>query len=210
MQTLHLAIFSLVNAGASTNPTVAGLAEFAAQWLVFVVPASLLIAWLAGTRTTRRDSIEAGLVACVALALAQVLTYFWYSPRPFAIGIGTQLVEHAADGSFPSDHLTFIWGVAAGLLMSRSTRALGVALAALGVAVAWGRVYVGVHWPIDMLGATLVATAAATSVRLYGGAVSVRLDLLAESVRAVVCGGRAQVAHRVIESTRATGKQKRD
>ena len=210
MQNLNLAIFSLVNAGSSANPSVARFAEFAAQWLVFVVPATLAIAWIAGARATRRDSIEAGVAACVALALAQVLRYFWYSPRPFVIGIGTQLVPHDADGSFPSDHLTFIWGVAAGLLMSRSTRAIGVTLAALGVVVAWGRIYVGVHWPIDMAGAALVATAAATSVRLYGRPVSAQLDLLGEYLRSIVSGGGARAARRAIERTNAAEKRKRD
>jgi undecaprenyl-diphosphatase len=33
----------------------------------------------------------------------------------------------------------------------------GLALAMLGVAVAWARIYVGVHFPFDMAGAALVA-----------------------------------------------------
>lgn len=73
------------------------------------------------------------------------------------IGLGHTLIPHAADSSFPSDHLTLLWAVAFSFLMHRSPRLAGMALALLGLPVAWARIYLGVHFPLDMVGAALVA-----------------------------------------------------
>ncbi|WP_025099769.1 undecaprenyl-diphosphatase [Burkholderia sp. A1] len=188
MLNLNLAAFAALNAGSHPQPAVANLAIFAAVWLVFIVPALLLAVWFAGTRPVRRQAIAAGLAACVALLLAQLISSVWYSPRPFAIGLGTQLIPHAADGSFPSNHMTFVWSVASALWLSRSTRALGIAMAIDALLVAWGRVYAGVHWPLDMLGGMFTGTAGALLVRCYGGMLVARLERIGETLRMVVLG----------------------
>lgn len=57
--------------------------------------------------------------------------------------------------------MTLIWSVAFILAAHESTRIAGSALAVLGILVAWARVYLGVHFPLDMAGALLVALASA-------------------------------------------------
>ncbi|CAN0627673.1 undecaprenyl-diphosphatase [Burkholderia multivorans] len=188
MQNLNFTLFSAINAGAAPQPGVARLAIFAADWLVYVIPAMLLLTWLFGIRSTRRQAIEAGLGACAALALAQVVSHFWFSPRPFMIGVGAQLIPHAPDGSFPSDHMTFVWSVAVGMLAGRATRATGCAMALIAALIAWGRIYVGVHWPFDMAGGALVGTAGALAVHLHARPVTAMLERIGESVHAVVMG----------------------
>lgn len=167
MQTLNLILFSAINAGVAPQPGVARLAIFAADWLVYALPAMLLLTWIFGARPTRRQAIEAGLGVCVALSLAQVIGHFWFSPRPFMAGVGTQLIPHAPDSSFPSDHMTFAWSMAVGLMLGGTTRFTGVVMAAMAAAIAWGRIYAGVHWPFDMAGGVLVGTAGALTAHLY-------------------------------------------
>lgn len=58
-----------------------------------------------------------------------------------------------------------IWAVAFGLLRRERTRLAGRTLALLGLPVAWARIYLGVHFPLDMLGAALVAMGSARLVR---------------------------------------------
>lgn len=190
MQTLNLTLFSAINAGVAPQPGVARLAIFAADWLVYALPAMLLLTWIFGARTTRRQAIEAGVGVCVALALAQVIGHFWFSPRPFMAGVGTQLIPHAPDSSFPSDHMTFAWSMAVGLMLGGTTRLTGFAMAVLAAAIAWGRIYAGVHWPFDMAGGVLVGTAGALAAHLYGQRATALLERLGDSVHAVVMGRR--------------------
>ncbi|WP_179402852.1 phosphatase PAP2 family protein [Burkholderia guangdongensis] len=190
MQNLNLTLFSAINAGPAPQPGVVKLAVFAADWLVYAIPAMLLLTWLCGARPTRRQAIEAGLGACVALALGQVFSTFWFSPRPFMAGVGTQLIAHAPDGSFPSDHMTFAWSLAVGMLLGSTTRATGIVMALCAAAIAWGRIYVGVHWPFDMAGGVLVGTAGALAAHLYGRPVTALLERIGESVHALVPGHR--------------------
>ncbi|NTY41686.1 MULTISPECIES: undecaprenyl-diphosphatase [Burkholderia cepacia complex] len=190
MQNLNLALFSAINAGHAPQPGVARLAIFAADWLVYALPAMLLLTWIFGARPTRRQAIEAGVGVCVALALAQVIGHFWFSPRPFMAGVGTQLIPHAPDSSFPSDHMTFAWSVAVGLMLGGTTRLTGYVMAAMAVAIAWGRIYAGVHWPFDMAGGVLVGTAGALTAHLYGQRATALLERFGDSVHAVVMGRR--------------------
>ncbi|ABO56759.1 undecaprenyl-diphosphatase [Burkholderia sp. SIMBA_043] len=188
MQNLNLTLFDAINAGAAPHPAVARVAFFAADWLVYALPAMLLLTWIFGERPTRRQAIEAGAGACVALALAQVVGHFWFSPRPFMVGVGTQLIPHAPDSSFPSDHMTFAWSLAAGMLLAGTTRLTGFVMAAMAVAIAWGRVYVGVHWPYDMVGGVLVGTAGALAAHLYGYRAVDLLERIGDAVHAVMMG----------------------
>ena len=190
MQNLNLALFSAINAGGAPHPGVARLAIFAADRLVYALPAMLLLTWIFGARPARHQAIEAGVGVCVALVLAQMLGHVWFSPRPFMAGVGTQLIPHAPDSSFPSDHMTFAWSMAVGLLLGGTTRVTGFVMAAMAVAIAWGRVYAGVHWPFDMAGGVLVGTVGALAAHLYGQRVTALLERLGDSVHAVVMGRR--------------------
>lgn len=112
--------------------------------------------------------LNATLTALIGLGLAQVITTIWYHPRPFEIGLGRQLLDHAAEASFPSDHATLMFGLAIPLLLGNQTRRWGAVVLALGFGVAWSRIYLGVHFPLDMIGAFGVAVAATLLGRMVG------------------------------------------
>ena len=75
------------------------------------------------------------------------------------------LVTRAHTHSFPSGHATtsFACATVLALLLPR----LSVPLLALAAAVAWSRVYVGVHFPLDVIaGAALGAAIGVTVIRV--------------------------------------------
>lgn len=79
-----------------------------------------------------------------------------FHARPFAAGYGPAFMAHAANNSMPSSHV--MTGVVLAVILAlHQRRWSSVLVAALTIAVAWARVYVGVHWPADMVGALLVA-----------------------------------------------------
>jgi len=86
----------------------------------------------------------------IAIALNQLIIHAVDEPRPFAsLPNVLLLVHHANDPGFPSDHSVMAGAVAAGLFFVR--KALGWITAAAAVLIAFARVYVGVHFPQDVL-----------------------------------------------------------
>ena len=87
------------------------------------------------------------------------------------LGLGQTLVGQHDTSSFPSRHLTFYWALVLPLCGFVRTRRLGLGLVVFGLAEARARIYVGVHYPLDMLGSLLVALAASSVVWYWGGGV---------------------------------------
>jgi undecaprenyl-diphosphatase len=160
---LNKLLFSLINA----DPGLAGWrlvgAVFAAEWVIMLVPAGLVMLWIRGSGRAREAAVRAFMTAVCALTLSMVIGMMWPHPRPFVAAVGATFMHHAADSSFPSDHATSMFSVALALVLSRSRAAhqFAAVLLPLAVLVAWSRVYLGVHWPLDMAGAFVVSAAMA-------------------------------------------------
>ncbi len=138
------------------------IARLLARDVIWLVPVGLVFGWLTRADTIRRKLLESALAGLFGVLIAGVLGSLWYHPRPFAMGLGTQFLPHAADASFPSDHLTLIWSVAFSLVLHPGLRRAGICLAVLGLPVAWARIYLGVHFPLDMVGAAIVSVASSS------------------------------------------------
>ncbi|AHB05349.1 phosphoesterase [Pandoraea pnomenusa 3kgm] len=157
MENLNDTLFLMLNAGATPAPWALAVATCLAQYLIVLVPIGLGAMWLHADASRRRALVTAAVAGAVGLAINQMIGWVWVHPRPFMVGLGHTYLLHAADSSFPSDHLTLIWSVAFALLLHRRTRAAGVAATLLGLPVAWARVFLGVHFPMDMAGSAIVA-----------------------------------------------------
>jgi undecaprenyl-diphosphatase len=157
MADLNNTLFLLINAPAHPDAWMLLMAKLLAEYAIGLVPVTLVLGWLYGRESTRHLLLAATAAGLLGLLANQVIGLFWQHPRPFMVGLGHTLIAHGADSSFPSDHLTLIWALAFSLCGHAATRSLGAALALLGLPVAWARIYLGVHYPLDMVGAAGVA-----------------------------------------------------
>lgn len=171
MEAINRALFLAINAGAHPPAAILFAARALAQGLVPVAVLQFLFAWVRGDRTRRGALLTATLAMLVGLGVNELIGLVYFHPRPFMIGLGHQYLAHPPDNSFPSDHGTFLWSLGFGLLAAGGAAALGTWLVLAGFAVAWARVYLGVHFPFDMAGAFLVALAMAALVRALHGTV---------------------------------------
>jgi undecaprenyl-diphosphatase len=157
---LNRAVFLALNGTADSPHLLVLFAVFAAKYLIALVPLHLVLVWIGGDRKMRFVALSSLLALVIAIVVNQAIGFVAYSPRPFLIGLGTQLIEHRDSSSLPSNHATVFFAYAATLLIFRMHR-LGMAVAAMGLLVAWSRIFLGIHFPLDMLAAAVTSTAAA-------------------------------------------------
>lgn len=108
-----------------------------------------------------KGGVRAGLAAIggavIALLIAHVIGGAWTETRPFVAGGFTPLFPHAADASFPSDHLCALGAVTAAVLLA--SRWLGAVAFVISALVAVARVAAGVHYVQDVVGGFLIGAA---------------------------------------------------
>jgi undecaprenyl-diphosphatase len=105
----------------------------------------------------------------LADAVAQVVAYalkqaigrerppaIWATPKP--------LVGVPHDGSFPSGHAASSFACATVLAFALPRQAWALFL--LAAAIAWSRVYVGVHFPLDVLAGAALGVLVAIALRM--------------------------------------------
>ena len=161
----NLTLFLLINArGNSPGWEVRAVTLLAKSPLV-IGPAVLVALWVWGVPRCRGPLICVAAGMVLAQGANQVLGLLWFEPRPFMIGLGQTLMAHAPDNSFPSDHAAFVWSLGLGLILTGAARRGGIVVCAYGVAVAWSRMWLGVHFPFDMVGAAGSAVVGASVAR---------------------------------------------
>ena len=113
---------------------------------------------------SRHVLVAAGLSFILGLALNQVILLFIHRIRPYDSGMTHLLIERSADFSFPSDHATASFAIAATFLLHGMTRR-GLCFTVAAGLMMLSRVYVGTHYVSDVLGGCLTRFAAAALVR---------------------------------------------
>ncbi|MEU6199472.1 phosphatase PAP2 family protein [Streptomyces sp. NPDC047061] len=154
-----------------------GLAKDAPHWfdraMEFVGEYGLLVAmvllvvwcWWSVRRRGAEDAastmaalVWAPLAAALAVLVNVPIRGFVERPRPFLTHQGLDvLVSGKTDYSFVSDHATITMALGVGLFIAH--RRFGVAGIGLALAEGFCRVYMGVHYPTDVVGGFALGTA---------------------------------------------------
>ncbi len=159
LEAFNRTLFLQINGSDGTPAWLIQVAIGIADYLIYLIPLLVLGLWLWGDHARRSMAIKAFLVAMLSFAANQAIGMIWPHPRPFMTGIGHAWISHVADSSFPSDHMTVFSSIALTLLFDGAA-GWGTVILFSGLCVAWARVFLGVHFPLDMVGSVAVAGAA--------------------------------------------------
>jgi len=156
-------LFLRVNSFAQHSAWLHAPATAYAKYGILAFGVLLLVGWWI-SRSRADATMAAALIAplsgVLAVAINQPIVKRVAEARPYTLHPqALVLVTKSTDPSFPSDHATMAGAVTVGLLLV-SWR-LGLVAAGFAVAMALARVYVGAHYPQDVVaGLALGATVA--------------------------------------------------
>jgi len=158
----NVSVFLPINAFARDTPWLQRPMLDIAQYGVVVFVVLLGVGWWVARRSGEAARQAAALWAPIgtllAVALNQPLAAMIGEPRPVVAVPGALiLLPGAGDPGMPSDHATMAGAVTIGLFLV--SRRLGAATAAAALLLAFSRVYVGAHFPFDVLVGLLTGAA---------------------------------------------------
>jgi undecaprenyl-diphosphatase len=137
---------------------------------LFVLPVFISVFyWLFGFSKPERVRYTLVLVACGVLAylLAKVGGHFYYDTRPFVADHFLPYFPYGTDNGFPSDH-TLVCALFAAVMWP-FRRKVSAVLYGIAIVVGTARVISGVHHPIDIIGALVIASLAVWLANLVVG-----------------------------------------
>lgn len=172
-------LFYLVNDLAGSYGWLDATMIFFAEYAEYLFMLALLVMFLLSA-PHKKNVLYAGATAALALLISYLIGVVIELPRPFMVLEVNQLVEHAPDAAFPSDHSTAAFALAWGLWLRNKT--WGTSLLVLAALIGLSRIFVGVHFPGDILGGFVVALIAAWAVRLLNA----RLEPLVNGVLRII------------------------
>jgi len=166
LEALNRSLFLAINADPATSAWMLGFAKFLAKDTLYLLPLLLVGFWIRGGDAGRRLALKSVVATAVSLGIGTLIGLIYVHQRPFVLNIGNTYMLHKPDASFPSHHAT-IFAAIGFCLLAAETRLWGWLVLALGVAAGWARVYLGVHFPFDILGGFVVAYAGYFGVSIF-------------------------------------------
>ncbi len=150
------------------------LALAIAEWGIYLVPTSLAALWISGNKTTRLLSLKAIVTTTAAVLSSKIITLLWGALAPAA---WNDYLYQAKNAHCISPSVTIAIILATGLTLwtakTIKIKWLGVLLVMLSLAVSWAKIFLGMHYPLDIFGAGLVSLAMMLAMNTrYGKAVS--------------------------------------
>jgi len=156
-------LFLIINSVAGQNHFLDLLAIGLAKGMPYFF--ILLEVYLYFVAKKKKEAVFAFYSVIISLGISFLISLVYIHNRPFMDNLGTILIHHKPDTSFPSDHTTFLFAIAWSFVFFRIRFwSLFLVLAFIGGIT---RVYVGVHYPFDILGGMVVGLIGAGIIYIF-------------------------------------------
>lgn len=166
MGELNRRVFEWIWSFAHRNAALDAVGIFCAEYLPYLLVLGFFVLVFSEHGWRKRLFLfgEGALAVLISRGmLTEIIRFFYHHPRPFdALGFMPLVSETGT--SFPSGHAAFFFALAAIVFFANRHWGIWYFLASAAISIA--RIYVGVHWPLDILGGALIGIAVGTLVHL--------------------------------------------
>ncbi len=144
------------------------LANYLPGILVALVALAFLVPWPRRRAERRSGAVLATVAAGLSLLINQPIAHLVDRTRPYLAhpAHAHLLISRSHDPSFPSDHATGAFALAFGIWLY--DRTIGTVFLVLAAILAFSRVYVGTHYPGDVVAGAVIGIAVAAALYLLG------------------------------------------
>lgn len=177
MNHFDITLYHFINDLSGHVHWIDAIMAFFSKYGLEIYAALFIAAWFALPRREekkRHQLVVSFFAGVLALLVNVLITHIWYRQRPFVVlpsGDYHQLIPHAADASFPSDHTSGSFAFAAGA-WGGTSKWVSRTFLAVAIIEMVSRVYCGVHWPTDVIGGMVVGVLAGIVIRYFSNWIS--------------------------------------
>ncbi len=150
----NLALFFLFFGLSGKSPVADSLMIFGARFVIYLTFLLIFALAIKGGVKEKKALILAIMTIPIIILLIKCIHIFYYETRPFVDNDILPLISYNTDASFPSRHTSIMSAITFSYLYFRSKWAFVFGFLMLWVGMA--RIFVGVHFPIDIIGGIIV------------------------------------------------------
>ncbi|BCZ46205.1 phosphatase [Clostridium gelidum] len=155
---MNMELFGFINNLANKNGVLDGIMIFFSNYVPYVFMAVIVIVFILGIKQKRFEyrkiAFSTVVITIINLIINLLIRSIFHVDRPFIHNKVNLLVPHDTASSFPSNHATGTMSIALGL--GKYNRILEIIMTILSIIVGFSRVYVGNHYPADVIGAYVI------------------------------------------------------
>lgn len=148
-------LLKAINGLAGKVDWIDSIMKFASNYAVPVFAVVLLLMWFFGKEYTKTTVVYSAISGAAGIIINVIISKIYFEPRPFVTYDDINvLVEHASDASFPSDHTT--GAIALAFAIALRNKKIGVVMMIFALLTGFSRIYIGNHYPGDVLAGIVV------------------------------------------------------
>lgn len=174
---LNISLFNSINSFAKEHAVLDKVAIFLADDLNTVFISFLVFLLVRQWKIYNLLFAKTLVIVLLSLLLSDIIEFFYHHPRPFQLDLGHKLIGHGSSSSFPSQHTLTIVIISFSYLMA-GFKKIGIIGLVLSVIVGLSRVFVGVHFPFDVIGSFVIGFMLVVSINYVLKELAIRVRRL--------------------------------
>lgn len=155
MESFNKTLFLMINSYAGKYYVLDFILSQLAQNFIWIL--ILIEFYLFFLKNKKHIALFAFYTTMLSLTINQGVGLFFFHNRPFMDKIGFQIVSHLPENSFPSDHSAFMLSISFIFIVFNFPKKFTYSILFLSLLSAFSRVYIGIHYPLDIIGGIIIA-----------------------------------------------------